>query len=158
DGPCALGSHYRARASDGDRAEPAASEDRSVWAVCDGVLDDPAGLLAILRRAGHHPSGDDPAELGVHLYEDHGARFAGRMAGAWACAVWDRRRRELWLVRDRLGRRPLYYAACAEGVVFASELRGLAAHPWLSGRIDPVALRRYLTFGYADGGRALLVG
>lgn len=79
-----------------------------------------------------------------------------RLVGMFAFAIWAPAARRLTLVRDRLGKKPLYYLATTEGLVFASELPALRRHPWVQGRIDPRALGQYLSLGYTLGEQSFL--
>src|SRR3954454_24307865 len=104
--------------------QPIANEDGRVVVVQNGEIYNHAELRAELEAAGHRfrtPHSD--TEVLVHLYEQHGPRFAERLRGVVAIAVWDSARRRLVLARDRFGIKPLYYRDGAE-FAFASELKG----------------------------------
>ena len=96
---------------------------------------------------GSPPTGD--TEVLAHLAEDHDAvALARRLDGMFAFAIWDRQRERLLLGRDRTGKKPLYYWRSANSFVFASELKGVLAHPDVPCEPDPRAISAYLTFGY----------
>lgn len=102
-----------------------------------------------LEARGHRFHTHSDTETIVHAYEEFGARAVERLRGMFAFAVWDEPRRELLLARDRVGKKPLYYALTARGaLVFGSELKSLLEHPDVAREIDPEALDAYLTFGY----------
>ena len=95
----------------------------------------------------------------AHLAEDHDAlALARRLDGMFAFAVWDRRRERLLLGRDRLGKKPLYYWAGADTFVFASEIKGVLAHPAVPCELDERALSAYLTFGYVPTPHTFFAG
>src|SRR5260370_34996495 len=80
------------------------------------------------------------------------------MRGMFAFAIWDGPRRELFLARDRLGIKPLYYAATSEGFLFGSELKALVQSPWLAPRLDRKGLGAYLQYGYVPDPLSILEG
>src|SRR5262249_4651968 len=84
----------------------------------------------------------------IHLFEEYGEECVQRLRGMFVFALWDRRRRSLFLARDRLGIKPLYYAELPGGLVFASELKSLLRFPGLPRDLEPDAVRAYLQFGY----------
>ncbi len=81
-----------------------------------------------------------------------------RVNGMFALAIWDRRERHLWLIRDRLGEKPLYYGICRGSLVFGSELKALAAHPDWSGTLDRDAVALFLRFGYVPEPHSIFEG
>jgi asparagine synthase (glutamine-hydrolysing) len=157
DGPCALGV-WRPTAHPTSGEPPVASEDRALWAVASGAIDNHRALRAALAARGHRFAGSSDLEVIPHLYEEHGDAFAARLRGPFACAVWDRRARTLTLARDPLGLQPLLFADTPHGLVFASELGGLLAHPWVARRLDPTALCIFFTHGQPPPDRAIVRG
>jgi asparagine synthase (glutamine-hydrolysing) len=157
DGPCALGV-WRPTADPTSGDPPVASEDRALWAVASGAIDNHRALRAALASRGHRFAGSSDLEVIPHLYEEHGDAFAARLRGPFACAVWDRRARTLTLARDPLGLQPLLFADTPRGLVFASELHGLLAHPWVARRLDPAALCIFFTHGQPPPDRAIVRG
>ena len=130
-------------------AQPMYDEDRSVVVVYNGEIYNFRGLRDELRARGHlfHTASD--TEVIVHAWEEWGEGCVPRFRGMFAFALWDERQRTLFLARDRLGIKPLHYAILPNGqLLFASELKGLLAHPDLPRRIDPCALEDYLAYGY----------
>jgi asparagine synthase (glutamine-hydrolysing) len=126
--------------------QPMSNEDGSVWVTFNGEIYNHAELRRELEARGHRYRSRCDTETIVHLYEDEGERCVERLDGMFALAVWDERRRELFLARDRLGKKPLYWARTAAGMVFASEIKALLQHPAISPELDVDAFHDYLTF------------
>jgi asparagine synthase (glutamine-hydrolysing) len=129
--------------------QPIANEDESVWVVFNGEIYNYKALRADLAARGHRFRTDSDTEVLVHLYEEHGESFVDRLHGMFAIALWDARTRALLLVRDRLGKKPLYYSELSGGgLVFASELDALLVDPEVKRDIDPEAIDSYLSIQY----------
>jgi asparagine synthase (glutamine-hydrolysing) len=126
--------------------QPMSNEDGSVWIAFNGEIYNHEQLRPELEARGHRYRSRCDTETIVHLYEEEGARCVERLDGMFAIAVWDERRRELFLARDRLGKKPLYWTRTAEGFAFASEIKALLRHPALSADLDVSAFHDYLTF------------
>src|SRR5919109_751139 len=121
--------------------QPIANEDGRIVVEQNGELYNYRELRLELERSGHRFSTSGDTEVLVHLYEEHGERFAERLRGMFAVALWDTGRRRLVLARDRYGIKPLYYREALGELVFASELRALPR-----GEIDLGALEAFLAF------------
>ena len=130
-----------------DAAQPIVDETTGVIAVCNGEIDNHHELRAWLAERGRPVRRETDVAVIPGLFLELDEAFAGRMAGAFAVAVWDPRSRRLVLARDRAGERPLFYAEEGGETYFATELAALAAHVRLRVSLDPVALRKYLQFG-----------
>jgi asparagine synthase (glutamine-hydrolysing) len=128
--------------------QPIANEDGSVVVVMNGEIYNHLELRRDLELGGHSFSTRSDTEVLVHLYEDHGERMVERLCGMFAFAIWDASRRLLLCARDRVGKKPLFWARRGSTVWFASEVRALLEDPELPREPDPAALMAYLTVGY----------
>jgi asparagine synthase (glutamine-hydrolysing) len=126
--------------------QPLSNEDRSVWVVFNGEIYNYKELRADLERRGHRFATATDTETLVHLYEEYGSAVTDKLRGMFAFAIWDIRRQELLLARDRLGIKPLFYAPLPDGLAFASELKALLTLPSIERRINWAALGHVLTF------------
>jgi asparagine synthase (glutamine-hydrolysing) len=126
--------------------QPMSNEDGSVWITFNGEIYNHAELRPELEARGHRYRSHCDTETIVHLYEEEGERCVERLDGMFAIAIWDERRRELFLARDRLGKKPLYWTRNSGGLAFASEIKALLRHPAVSADLDVDAFYDYLTF------------
>jgi asparagine synthase (glutamine-hydrolysing) len=149
DGPVGLG-HRRLSIIDLEGgAQPMANEDGSVWVTYNGEIYNEPELRAGLQARGHTFRTACDTECLVHLYEEDGPEFVRHLNGMFALAIWDRRRSRLVLARDRMGQKPLFYAATSGGgLVFGSEAKAVVTHPEVDRRLDPGGLARYLFYEY----------
>src|SRR4051794_5390221 len=138
---------------------PITSEDGTIGAVLNGEIYNFGALRKELRTHGHEFSTEGDTEVIAHLAEHHGAReIARKLDGMFAFAVWDRRRQRLFLGRDRVGKKPLYYWRSASTFEFASEIKGVLAHPAVPCDLDERAIPAYLTFGYVPAPHTFFAG
>jgi asparagine synthase (glutamine-hydrolysing) len=126
--------------------QPVSNEDGSVWVVFDGEIYNYRELRALLTRRGHVFRTASDTETIVHLYEDFGPKAVGYLSGMFAFAVWDERRRQLLLARDRLGIRPLYYAQVNGDILFASELKPILQLPEVGRQLSWEGVSHLFTF------------
>jgi asparagine synthase (glutamine-hydrolysing) len=134
-------------------AQPIANEDGTVIAVCNGEIYNHATLRAGLERRGHVFRSRSDAEVIPHLYEERGADCVDELAGMFALAIWDAAHERLVLARDRMGEKPLYYAATRSGLLFGSEPKAILASGDVSADPDWGALSAYLRKGYVPNPR-----
>ena len=128
--------------------QPVFNEDRSVWVIFNGEIYNFRELRHDLENHGHCFRTHTDTEVIVHLYEELGSDCVQKLRGMFAFAIFDERRRRLLLARDRLGKKPMYYALSDGRLLFASEIKAiLAVAPELSS-INRQALRQYFYFGY----------
>ncbi len=136
--------------------QPLVNEDGSVVVVYNGEIYNFRQLAAELGNLGHVFRTRCDTEVIVHAWEEWGEACVERFRGMFAFAVWDGNRETLFLGRDRLGIKPLYYAALADGtVLFASELKALLLCPELPRDIDPAAVEDYFAYGYVPDPRSI---
>jgi asparagine synthase (glutamine-hydrolysing) len=129
--------------------QPLWNEDGTVVVVFNGEIYNHRQLVPELEALGHVFRTRSDTEVIVHAWEAWGERCVERFRGMFAFALWDRNQRCLFLARDRLGVKPLFYALLADGtLLFGSELKALAAHPAFPRRIDPRAVEQYFALGY----------
>jgi asparagine synthase (glutamine-hydrolysing) len=128
--------------------QPVYNEDRTVAVVMNGEIYNYLELRERLARSGHEFNTQGDTEVIVHLYEEYGEDCVRHLHGMFAFALWDGRRRQLLLARDRVGKKPLVYAQRDGVLSFASELGALLQDTEIPREPDPVALDRYLAFGY----------
>jgi asparagine synthase (glutamine-hydrolysing) len=127
---------------------PLSNEDESIWVTYNGEIYNFRELRADLVARGHAFRTAGDTEVIVHLYEEHGVACLAHLHGMFAFALWDARRKRLFAARDRLGKKPFYYARTPRGFVFASEIAALLADPDVSAAPDYVAIDEYLTHQY----------
>jgi asparagine synthase (glutamine-hydrolysing) len=148
-GPVALG-HRRLSIIDlASGQQPLYNEDGSVVVVYNGEIYNYKALARELQEAGHQFRTNCDTEVVVHAWEEWGSSCIERFNGFFAFAIWDRGRQILFLARDRLGIKPLYYASTRRGtLLFASELKGLLACPTFPRHLDVQAIEDYFAYGY----------
>jgi asparagine synthase (glutamine-hydrolysing) len=117
--------------------QPVANEDGSVRVALNGEIYNFAALRDVLRALGHRFATRSDTEVVAHAWEEFGEHCLEHLDGMFALAVWDRRREQLLLARDRMGEKPLYYAQAGGWLVWGSELRALLAHPAVGRELIP---------------------
>ena len=136
--------------------QPLFNEDGTVVVTYNGEIYNFPELTDELKRLGHVFRTHCDTEVIVHAWEQWGKSCVDRFRGMFAFAVWDRNQETLFLARDRLGIKPLYYATLADGTfIFGSELKSLKAHPDLPREIDPSSVEEYFAFGYIPEPRTI---
>ena len=129
-------------------AQPLSNEDGSAWIVFNGEIYNHRGLRQDLIARGHRFKTSSDTETILHGYEEYGPQVVDRLEGMFAFAVYDSRARELFIARDRLGKKPLFYATLGGALHFASEIKALYRSPAWDGSLDTGALEEYLSLGY----------
>lgn len=124
---------------------PLSNEDGSLWIVFNGEIFNYVELREKLKRRNHRFRTASDTEVILHMYEEFGPEFLSQLNGQFAIAIWDRNRKELFLARDRVGIRPLFYSRTGDGFVFASEIKALLEFPGISCRISPRVLSQVFT-------------
>jgi asparagine synthase (glutamine-hydrolysing) len=147
DGGCGIGMRRLSIIDLNTGHQPISNEDGSVWVVFNGEIYNYQELRQNLLAQGHTFRTNSDTETLIHLYEQEGVEGISRLRGMFAYAIWDARKEQLLLVRDRFGKKPLYYAALPGGIYFASELKCFQELD-IPFDLDRDALRLYFQFGY----------
>ncbi|HUS13337.1 MAG TPA: asparagine synthase (glutamine-hydrolyzing), partial [Pyrinomonadaceae bacterium] len=139
--------------------QPMSNEDGTASIVFNGEIYNYRDLQAELATRGHRFQTNSDTETIVHAYEEYGNACVEHLRGMFAFAIWDSRRKELMLARDRVGKKPLYYTVTSSGtLVFGSELKSLLEHPEVTREVSPEAVDAYLTLGYVPDPLCILRG
>lgn len=126
--------------------QPHRNEDETIISICNGEIYNFKELRADLEQRGHRFRTRCDVEIIVHLYEEYGPGCVRHLNGQFAIALYDRTRHALLLARDHVGIAPLFHTRIEGGIVFASEIKALLAHPLVTPAIDPAGLDQILTF------------
>jgi asparagine synthase (glutamine-hydrolysing) len=138
--------------------QPLSNEDGTVWIVFNGEIYNHAALREKLQSLGHQYRTQSDTETIVHLYEEYGPDCVQHLRGMFAFAIWDARHQRLFIARDRLGIKPLYYHLTSQQIVFGSEIKVILAGPGTGARLDRAVLPEYLAFGYLSGEQTFYSG
>lgn len=136
--------------------QPLSNEDGTVWIVFNGEIYNYRELRSFLQGRGHVLKTQTDTEVIVHLYEELKEECVSKLRGMFAFAIWDSRRETLFLARDRVGIKPLYYQVSDKGISFASEIKAILADPEVRPEVVPEMIDRFLTFYYVPGEDTLL--
>ena len=126
--------------------QPVHNQDRTAWIVFNGEIYNYLELRQKLEKLGHSFYTNSDTEAIIHAYDQYGSDCPKHLHGMFAFAIWDERTQELFLARDRVGKKPLLYAEVKGGIIFGSEFSALLLHPDISRDIQPGALDYYLSF------------
>ncbi|HTS23440.1 MAG TPA: XrtA/PEP-CTERM system amidotransferase [Casimicrobiaceae bacterium] len=168
-GPDADGFHFEPGVALGHRRlsiidlstgdQPLYNEDGSVVVMFNGEIYNYRELIPELASHGHAFRTKSDTEVIVHAWEQWGEDCVSRFRGMFAFALWDRNRETLFLARDRLGVKPMYYARLGDGTLaFGSELKALMVHPGFRREIEPRAVEDYLAYGYVPEPHTIFAG
>ncbi len=138
--------------------QPLSNEDGSVWIVFNGEIYNHRALREPLIAAGHRYRTQSDTETIVHLYEQYGRDCVNHLRGMFAFAIWDAKKKSLFIARDRLGIKPLYYHLSPEKFVFGSEIKVLFSCPEMRPEFNRSVLPEYLAFGYISGDETFYAG
>jgi asparagine synthase (glutamine-hydrolysing) len=145
-GPVGLGMRRLAIIDLKSGRQPIHNPDRTAWIVFNGEIYNYRELRSKLEKLGHLFYTNSDTEAIVHAYDRYGTDCLRHLRGMFAFAIWDERTQELFVARDRVGKKPLLYAQVNDKLVFASEFSALLLHPDISREIDAEALHQYLSF------------
>jgi asparagine synthase (glutamine-hydrolysing) len=129
-----------------------------LWIVFNGEIFNYVELRAELEARGHRFSTHTDTEVILHLYEEYGPACLRQLNGQFAIAIWDVQRQELFLARDRLGIRPIFYILHDDRLIFGSEIKSILAYPGVQAAIDPVSLTQVFTFWSSLAPRTVFQG
>jgi len=136
--------------------QPLSNEDGTVWIVFNGEIYNYQSLRDDLIGKGHIFKTRSDTEVIVHLYEEYGTDSVQKLRGMFGFAIWDARQEQLFLARDRVGIKPLYYYLGKDSLTFGSELKAILADPAIPREVDPTLVDRFLAHYYLPGGQTLL--
>ncbi len=138
--------------------QPICNEDGTVVTVFNGEIYNYRALREQLQKRGHSFLTASDTEVIVHLYEELGEECVQQLRGMFGLAVWDVRRRRLFLARDRLGIKPLYYAQAGGRLIFGSEIKALLLHPSVEARLNAEGLGNFLSLKYVPAPQTMFEG
>ena len=141
-----------------DGKQPIFDESGRFGVVFNGEIYNYRELRNQLLSRGHHLKTHSDTEVIVHLFEELGEGCLEHLRGMFGFAIWDNVKRELFIARDRLGIKPLYYTECGGDFVFGSEIKSILEHPALKPAMDLTALSQYLSLKYVPAPRTLFSG
>jgi asparagine synthase (glutamine-hydrolysing) len=126
--------------------QPMATPDGTMWMAYNGEVYNYTDFRDELIARGHTFRGHSDTEAILRLYQERGPEMLGALRGMFAIAIWDEQRRELFLARDRIGVKPLYYTFAGGQFIFASEIKAILQHPAVQRRVSEEALYHFLSF------------
>jgi asparagine synthase (glutamine-hydrolysing) len=138
--------------------QPITNEDQTLWIVFNGEIYNHRELRKDLESRGHHYRTKSDTETIIHLFEQYGPDCVKYLRGMFAFAIWDRSKRRLFIARDRLGIKPLYYSYEGKTLLFGSEIKAILAHPGVKAEFNQGTLAEYLSFGYINGAQSMYAG
>jgi asparagine synthase (glutamine-hydrolysing) len=131
--------------------QPIFNEDNTIAVVFNGEIYNYVELREELDKRGHRFKTNTDTEILIHLYEDEGVEFLPKLNGMFGFSIWDIKNERLFVVRDRLGVKPMYYANTPKGLLYATELKSILATGKVSRELAPGMLFDYLTYYYLPG-------
>ena len=141
-----------------DANQPLSDLDQHVWISFNGEVYNFREVRRELQGLGYRFRTQGDTEVVVNAYRAWGIDGIGRLRGMFAFALWDQQRKRLLLVRDRLGKKPLYFRATPQALLFGSEIKAILEHPEVSREVDLEALDHYLTFQYVPSPYTMFAG
>lgn len=138
--------------------QPIFNEDKSKVVVFNGEIYNFLNLREQLVKNGHKFSTKTDTEVILHLFEEDGESCVKKLDGMFAFAIWDEKKKNLFLARDPLGEKPLHYSLINNQFIFASEIKGILAHPHVKREIDRESLAKYLLYGFVPAPATIFTG
>ncbi len=158
DGPVGIGMRRLSIVDLATGHQPISNEDGAITIVFNGEIYNHLSLREQLVARGHTYRTHSDTETVVHLYEEYGRDCVQHLRGMFAFAIWDRNKKALFIARDRLGIKPLYYKLTPARLLFGSEIKVLLTHGSIRPEFDRAALPEFLAFGYLSGGDTFYSG
>ena len=156
---CVSLGHRRLSIIDLERGrQPLSNEDETVWIVFKGEIYNFVELRKQLVAAGHRFKTSTDTEVIIHLYEEHGTDCVQYLRGMFAFAIWDRPQRRLFLARDHVGQKPLFFHHANNRFAFASEIKALLKLDHITPEVDTAAMNHLISLRYAPGTQTLFKG
>lgn len=128
--------------------QPMTNETGDIWLVFNGEIYNYLSLRDELLKMGHRFRSSSDTEVIIHLYEVYGEKCLDYLRGMFAFALWDERKMQLFVARDRVGKKPLFYAMTSEGFAFASEINSFYPLPDIPKKLNEAAIDYFLTYAY----------
>src|SRR5450755_2820776 len=144
DGPVGIGMRRLSIIDVAGGHQPISNETGTMWIVFNGEIYNHSDLRKDLEARGHRYKTNSDTETIVHLYEEYGRDCVNHLRGMFAFAIWDREKRSLFVARDRLGIKPLYYRLTPESFLFGSEIKVILVHPSVRAEFYRAGLPEYL--------------
>lgn len=138
--------------------QPIHNEDKSLWIVFNGEIYNFPRLREILIKKGHKFYTKTDTETVLHLYEDEKEKCVKKLDGMFALAIWDSRGKQLFLARDFLGKKPLYWTVISNKFIFSSEIKGILVYPEYKRKIDRESLGKYFLYGFVPAPATIFKG
>lgn len=137
--------------------QPISNEDNSIWIVFNGEIYNYKILREDLKIKGHKFRTNTDTEVIIHLYEDMGETCVEKLNGMFAFAIWDESSKKLFMARDRIGQKPLFYATNGRKFIFASEVKAILAEGSVSREIDLEAVHHYLSLRFIPAPQSMFL-
>src|SRR4030043_1573093 len=128
--------------------QPLSNEDGTVWVIFNGEIYNFQELRSELEKLGHRFKTNSDTEAIAHSYEEYGEECFKHFNGMFAIGIWDEKKKQMILARDRMGKKPLYYKLLNGTFLFASELKAIMAYPNFQRKVDTLSLRKYLFYEF----------
>jgi asparagine synthase (glutamine-hydrolysing) len=158
DGPAGIGMRRLSIVDLAGGHQPLSNEDGTLWIVFNGEIYNHLALREQLIARGHRYSTHSDTETIIHLFEEYGEDCVQHLRGMFAFAIWNRNTKTLFIARDRLGIKPLYYKLTPKRLLFGSEIKAILAHGGVSPAFNRSVLPEYLAFGYLSGEESFYSG
>jgi len=138
--------------------QPMSNEDGSIWIVLNGEIYNFSELREVLEKKGHRFKSHTDTEVVLHLYEEKGVECLKDLRGPFAFAIWDSKKERLFIARDRIGKKPLFYTCKNQTLTFASEIKAILQDPDISKEVNRPAITDYLSYGYVPTPESIFRG